>query len=169
MSRGQRLGSCTDLYCDEVDPDAARSQVTFPNAEGAPWHVSSLAMEIELPDHVRDLFWRNASHAATGGPGTILGSDRGGTFIVDDHGAVQWEAQDESQPGRFASSSVDLFAESLWSVSELRDELVSMPEDEALLAVADTRDRLRTRDPAAFADNDTWWGVVFEQLQDGLL
>jgi SUKH-4 immunity protein len=126
-------------------------------------------METELPDHVRDLFWRHASHVATGGPGTILGSDAGGTFVLDDQGAVQWEAHEAPRPGRFVSSSIGLFAEFLLTVSALRDELVRMPEADALRALSDTYERLRSRDPAAFAGNDTWWGVVFEQLRGGLL
>jgi hypothetical protein len=126
-------------------------------------------MESALPLHVRDLFWRNPTSEAPGSPGSALGSDGGGTFVVGYDSAVRWDPTEATQPGRFVNSSVDLFAEFLLTTSDTRDELAAMEEKDALRAVSNARKRLQMRDPAAFADDDTWWSVVFEQLHDGFL
>jgi hypothetical protein len=42
-----------------------------------------------------------------------------------------------------------------------------IPEDEAVARVLEIRERLRRRDPAAFAGDRTWWPMVFDQLESG--
>jgi len=41
--------------------------------------------------------------------------------------------------------------------------------DEALRLVAATEERMRSADPTAFKDAESWWPAIIEQMRDGML
>jgi hypothetical protein len=124
-----------------------------------------------LPEHVRDLFRSDVRTIRTSGglELTKLGSDGGGTFVVDHHGEVTWLAAEPGHRSRFVNSSARLFGEFLSKVGPLRDRIAGMADDDALREVVSMRNDLRVEDPAAFGAGDAWWSIVFEQIEDGML
>jgi hypothetical protein len=72
-------------------------------------------------------------------------------------------------PNCFVNSSVTDLAEFLRETGEFQASVAGMDEDEAVKKVGRIRDRLARRDPAAFANDDTWWSAVFEQLETGMI
>jgi hypothetical protein len=68
-------------------------------------------------------------------------------------------------PDVFVNSSVADLAEFLRETGLLQAAIAGMDEEEAVAWVAEIRDRLEQRDPAAFAGDCTWWLMVFDQLE----
>lgn len=125
----------------------------------------------KLPDFIRDLFQSDlgAMRTSSGSELTKLGSDGGGTFVVDQVGAVVWLAANPELASRFVNSSRSLFGEFLSMVGSMRDGLAGTTDRDAIRTISEMRDLLRGKDPAAFRSDDSWWSVVFEQMDDGLL
>jgi pimeloyl-ACP methyl ester carboxylesterase len=91
--------------------------------------------------------------------GREIGVGRGGVVAADPLGEM---------PDCFVNSSIADLVEFLRETGSFQTGVAGMDEDEAAARVREIRERLRRRDPAAFA-GDTWWSLVFEQLESGQL
>jgi hypothetical protein len=97
--------------------------------------------------------------------GWDLGRDLGiapngdGVFAVDPLGEL---------PDCFVNSSVADLVAFLDAVVEARRRFVGLDVVQAERIVAETRVRLASQDPRAFSTANTWWSLVFEQLEIGM-
>jgi hypothetical protein len=97
--------------------------------------------------------------------GWDLGRDLGvapsddGVFAVDPLGEL---------PDCFVNSSVADLAAFLDAVVEARPRFADLDDAQAERIVAETRVRLASHDARAFSAADTWWSLVFEQLEIGM-
>lgn len=151
-------------------------RVTFPahRFSGQPLSPESIRelTQIGLPRSVPDLFEVDMEED----PGverlrdvTRLGTDQGSWLVLDAQERIRSIPFDESLPERHVNASVGAFAAFLDQALDLGRNLSQLSDDAAAEAVAGARDRLAGIDPTAFASDDDWWAVVFEQLEAGLL
>jgi len=95
-----------------------------------------------------------------------IANDLGREIVVGDRGVFAIDATGEL-PDCFVNSSVADLAEFLRETGAFQAGVAGMDEDEAVAKVLEIRERLQRRDPAAFADDGTWWSMVFDQLESG--
>lgn len=70
---------------------------------------------------------------------------------------------------RFVNSDIALFLEVLELYRQYSVSVRSKAEDEAVVLVAQTVDKMREMDPDAFSDSDSWWPCVADQMEFGML
>ncbi|MBM9510231.1 nucleic acid/nucleotide deaminase domain-containing protein [Actinacidiphila acididurans] len=96
-----------------------------------------------------------------------LGGDNGYELCADEDGTVWSVLLDWDEPDRFVNASPQAFAEGL---AELRAALgVIMGADRpqaAMDAFNRLTERLRERDPLAFAEREHWWPLVLDDIRD---
>jgi hypothetical protein len=101
----------------------------------------------------------------------VIGSDERTDLRVElDTGRV-WSIDPRNElPVRFVNSSVDGLAASIGAYTAYASE-VTEAEDEraARRLVGELRGRIGSIDAAAIADADTWWSLILEQAEEGLL
>jgi len=76
---------------------------------------------------------------------------------------------EEAGTERYVNASVEDFAEFLVYYEQYRTSVRGVSEDEALRLVAATEERMRSADPTAFKDPESWWPMIIEQMRDGML
>jgi hypothetical protein len=86
---------------------------------------------------------------------------RGGRVLVLD--------TDDVRQDRFVNSSVEQFGQFLAIYGEYRRGPSTMSEDDILAVIADIEERMRKLDPASFELEDSYWPLIIEQMNDGLL
>ncbi len=137
------------------------------------WEITAAdkAALVDLPDAVEPFFHADPQSEARpmmrGGlyrVGNDLGRDIGvgigGVFAVDPLAEL---------PDLFVNSSVADLVDFLRETGTLQAGVDGMDEDAAVAWVGEIRERLERRDPAAFAGNRTWWLLVFDQLENGMM
>ncbi|WP_420034055.1 nucleic acid/nucleotide deaminase domain-containing protein [Streptomyces sp. cg28] len=98
---------------------------------------------------------------------TRLGGDGGFELCADPEGAVWAVLLDFDEPNRFVSSCAEAFAGGLAEAREaLRVILSTDRPQEASAAFDRLGERLRTRDPRAFAERESWWPLVLDDIHD---
>lgn len=96
-----------------------------------------------------------------------LGSDRAYDLVADPEGRVHAMLLDYDEPLRFVSSSPEEFADALLGLDRLLGVLGD--SDSPVAAEAAFRDlqrQLQQADPAAFADRESWWPLVLDDIRD---
>jgi hypothetical protein len=135
------------------------------------WEISDADRRAlaELPEVVEPFFHADAQSEAQptvrGGLYRIandlrreIGVGAEGVFAVDPLGEVA---------DLFVNTSAVDLAVFVRETGAFQAGVAGMDEDEAVARVLEMRDRLQRRDPAAFADDATWWSMVFDQLESG--
>jgi hypothetical protein len=89
-----------------------------------------------------------------------VASDSGGIFAVDPTG---------DEPEIFVNSTLVQLASFLHESGKARHGFSAMSEAEIDTAIADLKERLWDIDPPAFPDSGSWWTLIFEQMEAGLL
>lgn len=117
---------------------------------------------------VPPLFWPLGQGPAPGSPAPAdsIGHDGGTWFHVDDTGAVQ--ATDGSGR-RFVNSSAEIFADVMTVVADEWRRRATLSDEDADAQTDRIRELVRRLDPAASDGSGTWWSLVLEQMDDGLL
>jgi len=99
-----------------------------------------------------------------------VGTDEFNAVCVDtSNGEVLLLSGSGAQPDRFINSTLRDFVDFLGRVTLGRREFRGLTEREADAGVAALKRELLGRDPRAFADEENWWSVIFEQMEDRLL
>jgi|tagenome__1003787_1003787.scaffolds.fasta_scaffold20371733_2 hypothetical protein len=99
-----------------------------------------------------------------------FGSDGETALAIDPRsGEVLSTSPKLAHPDRHANDGVAAFVDCLLEVSETRDGLVGVRDEEAHAVVVALSERLRRLDASALAQPDNWWATIVEQLNDGLL
>ena len=137
------------------------------------WQVSDedKAALAELPERVGPFFQADPQpdgRPAMRGGLYRIANDLGRDIGFGPDGVYAIDPSDEL-PDCFVNSSVADLAEFLRETGEFQASVAGMDEHEAVEKVGGIRDRLTRLDPAAFANDDTWWSAVFEQLETGML
>ena len=113
---------------------------------------------------------RGLPHPPDGGDLYRIGSDEG-TQICLERGSgtvVSIDPEGKHRP-RFINSNIELMIEFLNLYAEYASGAQSLAEERALRLVATTKMKMREIDEAAFKDENTWWAVVCEQMEHGIL
>ncbi|MFE6892756.1 nucleic acid/nucleotide deaminase domain-containing protein [Streptomyces sp. NPDC057694] len=98
---------------------------------------------------------------------TRLGSDGGYELCVDPEGPVRAVLLDFDEPDRFVSSSPQAFAAGLAEAREALRTILSTDRPQTASAAFDRLgERLRTQDPRAFAERESWWPLVLDDIHD---
>ncbi|MFF2806370.1 nucleic acid/nucleotide deaminase domain-containing protein [Streptomyces sp. NPDC058000] len=96
-----------------------------------------------------------------------LGTDRGYEICVTPEGGVRAVLLGFQEPSRFVNSSPEQFARSLLELDQaLRTLLGTDLPETAAEAFATAERRLRALDEAAFADRESWWPQVLDDIRD---
>jgi hypothetical protein len=99
-----------------------------------------------------------------------VGTDEFNAVCVDtSNGEVHMLSGSGAQPDRFINSTLREFVDFLGRVTLGLREFRGLTEPEADAGVAALKRQLLDRDPRAFADEENWWSVIFEQMEDRLL
>jgi hypothetical protein len=90
----------------------------------------------------------------------VVGSQDGAALIAVESGSDQLWDLDPGRPAyrRFINSNLALFLLFLGNYSALLPELERMHQERGEAVVAELRERIRARDPAAVDGTATWWG-----------
>jgi hypothetical protein len=88
---------------------------------------------------------------------------------VADTGEVGSFSLTKEYPARFVNTSLGLFIEFLVLVVAERKLMAGLDDEEIDQRITMLAERLRQLDERALAHPGSWWAVIFEQLQDGLL
>jgi hypothetical protein len=96
-----------------------------------------------------------------------LGGDGGYELCADGGGAVRAVLLDFEEDDRFVNSSPESFAAGLADLGEALRVIVSTDRPRtASSAYERLAERLRERDPAAFAEPESWWALVLDDIRD---
>ena len=96
-----------------------------------------------------------------------VGTDEVNAVCVDmSDGQVLLLSGSGAQRDRFINSTLRDFVDFLGRVTLGRREFRGLTEPEADAGVAALKRQLLDRDPRAFADEENWWSVIFEQMED---
>ncbi|MFE5741861.1 nucleic acid/nucleotide deaminase domain-containing protein [Streptomyces celluloflavus] len=96
-----------------------------------------------------------------------VGTDHGYEICTDHTGAMRAVLLGYDEPPRFVNSSPENFVQSLLELDQaLRDILGTDQPQTAADAYARAERRLRRLDPAAFADRESWWPLVLDDIRD---
>ncbi|GAU69867.1 hypothetical protein SSP35_15_00220 [Streptomyces sp. NBRC 110611] len=96
-----------------------------------------------------------------------LGTDRGTELCSDSHGVVRAVLLDYDEPSRYVNASPEAFAQSLLVLDQALRAIVGADQPRvAAQAFADAEQRLRDLDPTAFADRESWWPLVLDDIRD---
>lgn len=99
-----------------------------------------------------------------------VGTDEVNAVCVEtSNGEVHLLSGSGAQPDRFINSTLRHFVDFLGRVTLGRREFRGLTEPEADAGVAALKRQLLDRDPRAFAGEENWWSVIFEQMEDRLL
>jgi hypothetical protein len=134
------------------------------------WRLSDAdrAALADLPEAVEPFFRadpQDDGEPAMRGGYYRIANDQGLDIGVGPQGVYAVDPRNEL-PDCFVNSSVADLAEFLRETGAFQAVAGGLDEDDAVDRVVRIRDRLRRRDPAAFAD-DAWWSMVFDQLESG--
>jgi hypothetical protein len=146
-----------DVQAAKLTPDAtaALTQIGLPRQADLLFKIGNMAM-VNIPG-------RSALYCQ-------IGSDFGTELCVSaDTGEVESFSLAGDYPSRFVNTSLALFIEFLVLVSAEREHFPDLGDDEIDQLIGTLEERLLQLDGRAFADPDSWWAVIFEQLRDGLL
>jgi hypothetical protein len=101
----------------------------------------------------------------------IVGTDGRTEFQLDlDTGTVVSVDPASSLPPRFVNSSIQRLAVTLAAYASYAASVRVLESDEgARRLVRATRDQMRALDPPAVDGPETWWSVIMEQADEGLL
>jgi hypothetical protein len=108
----------------------------------------------------------SSAHGALYKIGWDLGNDiaaasgSAGVFAVDPTG---------NEPDIFVNSTLVELASFLHESGKVRSVFSTMSDEEIDTAIADLKEKLWDIDPPAFPDSGSWWLLVFEQMEAGLL
>ncbi|MFJ6752122.1 nucleic acid/nucleotide deaminase domain-containing protein [Streptomyces sp. NPDC091266] len=100
-------------------------------------------------------------------PWARLGSDRGMELCSDAHGVVRGVLLDYDEPARYVNASPEAFAQSLLVLDRALQAIVGADQPHvAAEAFADAEQRLRDLDASAFAERESWWPLVLDDIRD---
>jgi Xanthomonas XOO_2897-like deaminase/SUKH-4 immunity protein len=103
------------------------------------------------------------------GAASVLGTDRGGRLRLGAAGSVENDRAAISLPDQFVSSSLDAFAEGLLELDRALPVIVgSSTPGPALDGYRELRRSLLALDPSAFADRESWWPQVLDDIRHPL-
>ncbi|MFF3560163.1 nucleic acid/nucleotide deaminase domain-containing protein [Streptomyces sp. NPDC002574] len=98
---------------------------------------------------------------------TRLGDDRGFEICADAEGVVRAVLLGFDEPSRFVSSSPETFAEGLLELDLALGAVAATDEPaEASAVFRRLEERLRAADAEAFADRESWWPLVLDDIRD---
>lgn len=96
-----------------------------------------------------------------------LGTDHGYEICADQRGVVRAVLLAYDEPPRFVNSSPENFARSLTELDQALHTILGTDDPRtAAEAFARAEQRLRRLDPAAFADRESWWPLVLDDIRD---
>ena len=116
---------------------------------------------MDLPPETRDLFYPSEPEPLDGA--TRIGKDLEADILVLDSGQVV--ARLEDGPEYAVNTSLEQFRRSLELVGNARDKWAMDPDADTDAEVAELNDELRRIDPDAFADPDSYWAAIIEQIE----
>jgi hypothetical protein len=96
-----------------------------------------------------------------------LGGDNGFELAADAEGTVWAVLLDYDEADRFVNSSPEAFASGLAELREALRVIVTTDQPQTASAAFDgLAERLRARDPQAFAERENWWPLVLDDIRD---
>jgi hypothetical protein len=114
-----------------------------------------------LPPDAAPLYWRDGDETDP----SIVGRSTDALFVVSDNGTV-WLVPEGPSPRVFVNRTTERFYESMAVFQPAWRSLG--PHEDATETVERIANDLRRIDGAAFSDR-SFWPLVLEQVQDGLL
>ena len=72
-------------------------------------------------------------------------------------------------PTRFINTSIGQFVTCLYLVSRERAQFKSLSDADIDCQVSDVQQAIMRVDSTALHNDDNWWAIVIEQMNDGLL
>ncbi|MEV0717871.1 SUKH-4 family immunity protein [Asanoa sp. NPDC050611] len=99
----------------------------------------------------------------------VIGDDYGTTLVVEAGNDAVWSINPQQDIFRFVNSNVGHFVDFLGLYQALCEYGRDLGEEQESALVDDFRAWLRHRDAAAFEDDDHWWSLIVEQVEDGFL
>jgi hypothetical protein len=89
-----------------------------------------------------------------------LNLDTGNIFIID--------ARNEL-PTRFVNSNIESLVEFIKDYTQAKDAFLQAPEASITNSLSELHMRFSNKDPQALEDEESWWPVVLEQTEQGLM
>ncbi|MEU9131662.1 nucleic acid/nucleotide deaminase domain-containing protein [Kitasatospora sp. NPDC048540] len=127
----------------------------FHTIEGEPVPLHEYAEDIDQPLDAEHANWAR------------LGSDRAYDLVTAPDGRVQALLIGYDEPLRFVNSSPEALADGLLGLDLLLDTISSTDDPQlASTAFSTFEERLRQADPQAFADRESWWPLVLDDIRD---
>jgi hypothetical protein len=101
----------------------------------------------------------------------VIGSDEEAELRADlDTGRVASVDPEGRHPARFVNSSIDRLAQTIAAYVEYSANVREVDDERAAVRlVRGLRDRISAIDAPAVADAETWWSLILEQAEAGLL
>lgn len=96
-----------------------------------------------------------------------LGTDRGMELCSDTHGVVRAVLLDFDEPPRYVNASPEAFSQSLLILDQALQAILRADQPQAAAqAFAEMEQRLRALDVSAFAERESWWPLVLDDIRD---
>lgn len=96
-----------------------------------------------------------------------LGSDRGFEICADQQGVLRAVLLDWTEQPRFVNAAPEAFAQSLAALDQALGVILGTDRpQEAAAAHAELERRLRSIDPLAFEERESWWPLVLDDIRD---
>lgn len=98
-----------------------------------------------------------------------IGSDNGTEICIDPNNEIVSVDVYGVYPKRFVNSSLESLFECVAIYLIYNDRLMSADDDEIGVLIGEIRQKFSHVDEKALADEENWWSVILEQVEDGLV
>lgn len=97
-----------------------------------------------------------------------IGSDNGTEICINSNNEIVSVDTYGVYPQRFVNSSLEQFFECVAIYLIYSDRLMSVDDDEIGVLVGEIKQKFIHVDERTLNDEDNWWSVILEQVEDGL-
>jgi len=121
--------------------------------------------EKDLPFAVAEADEETALRIAQDKEFITIGSDGGTDICITARGELFSVDRQGEYPVRFINSNLNALLGLAGYIFKQRDDLLTADDETAGILTSQLRENLTAMDARTFADEENWWSVLFEQLE----
>lgn len=122
----------------------------------------------EVPLHFLHFYTQSDSLIIVNDDCISIGSDNGTEICIDPNNEIVSVDAYGVYPKRFVNSSLESLFECVAIYLIYNDRLMSAEDDEISILIGEIRQKFNRVDERALDDEENWWSVILEQVEDGL-